>query len=173
MVRCEYEDKCVPSDPYCFKPFVRDCSDERFPYLCLNDGVCRRDETECPSPKVCPPGYTQCPDSTCIEGEGQFGQCDEAVDCYQEIPFSTDSSVVKVEYIRCPDALTCVTSFDDCPTEISCMQDGYVVCPDSSCRANAFECVQPPKDPHDQIDRTTCGPQMMRCPNGQCSDSCD
>ena len=78
-----------------------------------------------------------------------------------------------VDYIRCPDINTCVTSFDDCPTEISCMQDGYVICPDSSCRANEFECVQPPDEPYDQVDRTSCGPQMMRCPNGQCSDVCD
>lgn len=60
MVKCSYEDKCVPADTdeLCFRPFAQACTeDKRFPYQCPNDGMCRRNATECPSPKVCPPGY--------------------------------------------------------------------------------------------------------------------
>ena len=37
-----------------------------------------------------------------------------------------------------------MTDFEDCPTEISCMVEGHLVCPDGSCKASAYECVQPP-----------------------------
>ena len=59
MVKCTYENKCVPSDTneFCFQPFRVECSDPRYPYQCLNDGTCRRSATYCPTPKVCPPGY--------------------------------------------------------------------------------------------------------------------
>lgn len=29
----------------------------------------------CPQPRVCPPGYTQCPDLSCIPGVNRFGAC--------------------------------------------------------------------------------------------------
>ena len=91
MVKCGYEDKCVPSDTLelCFTPFKRDCSveDPEFPYQCANDGMCRRDSTECPSPKVCPPGYFQCPNNTCLPGDALFNQCSSLADCYKTLPY--------------------------------------------------------------------------------------
>lgn len=52
MTKCTFEDKCVPvnSDSFCFLPLQKDCTDPRFPYLCPNDGICRRSSSECPSP---------------------------------------------------------------------------------------------------------------------------
>ena len=32
MVKCTYEDKCVPAEAFCFLPFLRECNDARFPY---------------------------------------------------------------------------------------------------------------------------------------------
>lgn len=63
MVKCSNEDKCVPldNDDYCFSSFPRDCLElggVEFGYQCRNDGKCRRNQVECPSTRVCPPGYT-------------------------------------------------------------------------------------------------------------------
>ena len=88
LVKCTFEDKCVPVDSrdYCFEPFDRDCQDSHFPYLCKNDGRCRRNAAECASPKVCPPGYFQCPDNTCLPGSDQHSSCEELTDCKQLLP---------------------------------------------------------------------------------------
>ena len=77
MVKCSYEDKCVPEDTaqFCFFSFKRNCAEifgPEYSYQCPNDGKCRRSALECPSSRVCPPGYTQCPDYTCIKGLNAF-----------------------------------------------------------------------------------------------------
>jgi len=70
MVKCSDENKCVPwdSSSYCFQSYDVGCSDPEFSHFCANEGRCRRSEAECATTKVCPPGYTHCPDNSCIEG---------------------------------------------------------------------------------------------------------
>lgn len=82
MVKCSFEDKCVPEDTaeFCFYSFERNCQEifgSEFSYKCPNDGKCKRSPLECPSPRVCPTGYTQCPDYTCIRGLDKFHQCNK------------------------------------------------------------------------------------------------
>ena len=80
MVKCPYEDKCVAQEDLnqCFTPAIRNCTEvygAEFSYQCLNDGKCKRNVTECPSPRVCPVNYTQCPDYTCLIGVGRYSEC--------------------------------------------------------------------------------------------------
>lgn len=70
MVSCTNEDKCVPIDSqiYCFTPVSKNCTSSEFPFYCKTDATCKRSSLECPSPIVCPPGYFQCQDKSCIAG---------------------------------------------------------------------------------------------------------
>ena len=82
MVKCSFEEKCVPENTaeFCFFSFERNCAEifgSEYSFQCRNDGKCRRNATECPSPRVCPPGFTQCPDYTCIRGLDKFSQCNK------------------------------------------------------------------------------------------------
>ena len=88
-------------------------------------------------------------------------------------------SSASVNYIRCPDGLTCAVSFDDCPTMVTCSDPSHVLCPDQSCQPTAHQCVQPPPNKATAPDTikyrqrgASCGPQMLKCADGQCKTSC-
>lgn len=72
--------------------------------------------------------------------------------------------------MRCNDGKSCTNNIDNCPTYKSCF-DG-VICPDMSCKKTSYECVEPPL--YIGYDKqTSCGPSMLKCPNGACASSCD
>lgn len=140
MVKCESESKCAPSvsSSYCFKPVVKECPED-FPFFCANDSTCKRVREECPSPVVCPPGYFQCPDRSCVAGNDQFSACLPLKSCVKYLP--GDSSI-SINFKRCPDGKTCTENFENCPTTKSCFEG--VLCPDGSCKKTSFGCVEPP-----------------------------
>lgn len=93
----------------------------------------------CPSAQVCPPGYTQCPDRSCIPGIGRFNVCkpQKLPSCERRLP---DGSIVK--FIRCPgDGNSCAETYEDCPSLVTCSSSEDVVCPDGSCRPSAILCL--------------------------------
>lgn len=101
-MKCSADKKCVPNNmPYlCSDVILRNCPAE-YPVQCPN-GQCRAAMEDCPSKKVCPPGYNLCSDLTCV---------DSTVGC------KNDNFIIcpNERMYKCEDQ-TCVQDPSLCPT---------------------------------------------------------
>lgn len=167
---------CLPIDyNYCQKEIVTNCvalAQLLFPSATVSkckDGSCRI-SGQCPGELVCPIGYIPC-GIGCIE----YGKT-----CTVDIPTCKENEV------RCWD-LSCVTSYDKCPTRQSCHETQKYLCPDGTCVSDVNKCPQPPKCEDDQVrcgdmscknhlascaTKPICSPGLSLCSNNECKDMC-
>jgi len=146
--KCPITKVCVDDDKKFLCPFNLPINcltskniSSKSPHRCP-DGICRKSEKECSSPRVCPIGYIMCPDLSC---RTDYKDCIQYETC-------------GINDIRCTDQ-SCVTNQKDCPSTITCSKAGQVVCPDGECVSNEIYCRPLP----------TCNaPNSILCSNNVC-----
>jgi len=155
QVRCPINGQdagvCVDNLDQCFP--VPQCP-LNAPYLCAT-GECRTNSTQCPSRRVCTPGYAMCPDGlSCVpevfgNSEATISQCSPL-----QVPATCPAGQQRCASGRCASALA------DCPSLSTCNRPGDVVClSDGSCAASASQCP----------DQYKCyAPTPFRCSDGSC-----
>eukprot|EP00457_Paulinella_chromatophora_P000014 gb/GEZN01000014.1/.p1 GENE.gb/GEZN01000014.1/~~gb/GEZN01000014.1/.p1 ORF type:complete len:4933 (-),score=561.68 gb/GEZN01000014.1/:135-14933(-) len=111
----------------CFYP--QPCPRGLLPCPGHTNNICRRNpDMDCPSMRVCTPGWLLCADSfTCVQ---------DAADC-PPIPLTPCPELTAS--FRCASG-DCVATPLDCPTPITCPVLSDVLCPDGSCVANRAMC---------------------------------
>ena len=145
MFRCEYMNICVPNDkPYlCSYSVQIDCKNLNSLWTLGKDGICRENENDNPSQRVCPIGFLLCPDLSCRDS---YSKCPNYDDCISQT------------MIRCPDQ-SCVKDQKDCPSTITCSKPNQVVCPDGTCVESELKCKSLPK---------CIAPNSILCPDNTC-----
>jgi hypothetical protein len=86
MIKCPNENLCVPNESHCFKMIPFDCNKvigDEFGFQCPGSGICKNSPYDCESPKVCPPGYTQCADYKCVIGDFMT-KCPKPTNCVND-----------------------------------------------------------------------------------------
>lgn len=148
QVKCPISGVCVDSNKQALCPFNLPINCAKLfpttPFRCP-DGICRKNDKECPSQRVCPIGYLMCPDMSCRK---------DSSECFKYEPCGPED-------VKCMDQ-TCVTNQKDCPNTITCPKKGQFVCPDGECVDNEVFCKPLPK---------CTAPNGILCPNNTCSSS--
>ena len=152
-MKCPSTNTCIRKEKFdsmCFDPLEIDCENKYpdFPVF-NNDGICRF-KKENPSQRVCPLGYTLCPNLTCRKS---LSECDIYEDC-------------KNDEIRCID-MSCEKDQKDCPSTITCQMDNQFVCPDGSCVLSEMNCKRLPQCNGNfqyLCAQNVCSDNKMNCP---------
>lgn len=176
-----HNDRCGKSESYCwgyrlYNPWCNsalaadlDCACTRS--LCVT-GQCYSDSAYCPSPPLCPQGYTLCSDYSCMQ-DAAF--CPSVLACptgtvlcgdlhrcglsEKECEFVAVAKCPFFAPLLCADGFSCVSRYDLCPSVPHC-PEGMVRCENGVCRNSADECFVRLPCPADK---------PVRCSDGSCS----
>jgi len=164
---------CVSSSTQC--PLFLDESDcfGNLGYRCPGTDVCRASSADCPSLRVCPPGYYACPDSLSCARDGDNCLALAAPACVSPTPYKCTSGLCVSDAANCPTAPTCPSSepylcsdgscsssINLCPSEFLCYEPTPVRCQTGACRARLEDCPS----------QVSCGVGQVLCASGACAD---
>eukprot|EP00808_Paulinella_micropora_P018113 g10196.t1 len=160
--------------------------------------LCRKVLADCPSPRVCPPGWLLCyDDRTCVQDATKCpalslfqSACPEPqILQLSELGGKVPAGLSGLTF-RCASG-DCVAHPEGCPTDITCPGSSQVVCPDGQCVDSRDQCVNilpclalitdfntfRCRDGSCRASLLDCGtgltcrPGQVKCANGLCQDS--
>lgn len=171
LTKCPTDKKCVSDATLCGYLSDKACPNE-YPFKC-QDGRCRVNADACASKVVCPPGFTMCPDESCVNE--LTGTCQTFTACPSDAPYKCEEQ-------------SCVKSPELCPTRITCALASQVVCPDLKCAYNELQCSSPEACEEGLVKcsdnscrtsfadcpkKTTCPEGKALCPDSTCLNTCE